>query len=136
MVKKAGHWRHWIFDNGSYKLVALFVCLILWVTILGRRDFLLTKEIEIDYHLPKKMRLRPDNVPQKIAVRVAGTRMALKKFARSREVIAIDLSHAELGPYRQAISPRLLDLQPGLKLVNMTPDFLNLYLVPIEEGAR
>ena len=41
-------WRQFLFENFSYKLVALFISLILWMTILGRRDFQVTKSIELD----------------------------------------------------------------------------------------
>ena len=31
----------------SFKIVSLFVALILWISILGRRDFVSTKEVEV-----------------------------------------------------------------------------------------
>ena len=38
-----------IADNFSYKIVALFIALILWLSILNKRDFILTKEVDIDF---------------------------------------------------------------------------------------
>ena len=38
-MKSKRTWMRYITENGSYKLVALFVTLILWITIMGRRNF-------------------------------------------------------------------------------------------------
>ena len=36
-------------ENGSYKLVALFITLVLWVTFLGRREGVYTGEVTLEY---------------------------------------------------------------------------------------
>jgi hypothetical protein len=43
MLKK--RWTSYVTENFSYKMVALFISLILWLTILGRRDFVLSKKL-------------------------------------------------------------------------------------------
>ena len=44
-----------LFENGSYKLVALFISLILWLTILGRREFVVNKEIEVEFTVAQSL---------------------------------------------------------------------------------
>lgn len=131
-VQSSHFWKHTILDNGSYKLVALFVTLILWVTILGRRDFIFAKDIELDYQVPKHLRLRAGDIPQKVTVRVSGTRMALKKFSKASEVVPVDLTRADPGPYRFVITPRVLDLPVGVKVISITPEVLSLNVLPVD----
>ena len=131
-VQTSHFWKHTILDNGSYKLVALFVTLILWVTILGRRDFIFSKDVELDYQIPRHLRLKTGDIPQKVTVRVSGTRMALKKFSKASEVVPVDLSRAEPGPYRFVITPRVLDLPVGVKVISITPEVLTLNVLSAE----
>jgi YbbR domain-containing protein len=122
-------WKNWIFENGSYKLVALFVTLILWVTILGRRDFVLSKDMDIEFLLPRSIAVA-SNVDRRVTVKVSGPRMALKKFAQNPGTITVDLGKAQLGQVRAVISARAVDVPFGVKVLSVTPDVLNVNLVP------
>lgn len=134
-VQSSHFWKHTILDNGSYKLVALFVTLILWVTILGRRDFVLARDVELEYQVPKHLRLKPTDIPQKVTVKVSGTRMALKRFSKASDVVPVDLNRAEPGPYRFVITPRILDLPVGVKVISITPEVLSLQILPADSGG-
>ncbi|MBK7892579.1 MAG: hypothetical protein IPJ84_17540 [Bdellovibrionales bacterium] len=48
-MKRTTSWKDSLFENGIYKIVSLVVTLILWVTILGRRDFVLTKDMDVEF---------------------------------------------------------------------------------------
>jgi YbbR domain-containing protein len=122
-------WKNWIFENGSYKLVALFVTLILWVTILGRRDFVLSKDMDIEFLLPRSIAVA-SNVDRRVTVKVSGPRMALKKFAQNPGTITVDLGKAQLGQVRAVISARAVDVPFGVKVLSVSPDVLNVNLVP------
>lgn len=122
-------WRNWILENGSYKLVALFVTLILWVTILGRRDFQLTKEMELEFLLPQTLAIASEGADRKVAVKVSGPRMALKKFSQNPGSITIDLVRSQVGPVRALITPRNVEVPFGVKVVSINPDVVNLTLV-------
>lgn len=123
-------WKSWILENGSYKLVALFVTLILWVTILGRRDFVLSKEMDIEFLLPRSIAVAESNLERKVTVKVSGPRMALKKFAQNPGTITIDLVKSQPGPARAVITPRSVEVPFGVKVLSVTPDVINLNLVP------
>jgi hypothetical protein len=119
-----------IFENGSYKLVALFVTLILWVTILGRRDFVLTKDMEIEFLLPRAIAVAESNRERRVTVKVSGPRVALKKFAANPGTITIDLGRqAEPGPIKAIITPRNVEVPFGVKVLSVTPDTINVHLI-------
>ena len=135
MIKRAGleDWatfaRRAIFDNGSYKLVALFVTLILWITILGRRDVALRKDVDVEFIVPALMTVI-EPVDRKVTVRVSGPRMALKKFQANPGTITIDLTHAQAGLNRATIGPRSVDVPFGVKVDSVTPETLTIVLAP------
>jgi hypothetical protein len=126
----ARDWKNWIFENGSYKLVALFVTLILWVTILGRRDFVEARDMELDFLLPHGVAVSEAGLVKKVSVKVSGSRMALKRFKQTPGSIAIDLTKSSVGPVRVVITSRSVDTPPGVRVNSISPDVINLSLVP------
>lgn len=127
----AREWKNMIVENGSYKLVALFVTLILWVTILGRRDFVLSKEMDIEFLLPSSIAVLPAKDPneRRVIVKVSGPRMALKRFAQNPGTITIDLGrNTQPGPVRAVITPRSVEVPFGVKVMSVTPDVVNVTL--------
>ncbi len=132
-MKRAGalnDWKNRILENGSYKLVALFVTLILWVTILGRRDFVLSKDMDIEFLLPRSIAVAESNRERRVTVKVSGPRVALKKFASNPGAITIDLGRqAEPGPIKAVITPRNVEVPFGVKVLSVTPDTINVHLI-------
>jgi len=130
-VKRTGgrEWKAWILENGSYKLVALFVTLILWVTILGRRDFVLSKDMDVEFLLPHSIAIAETNVKRQVTVKVSGPRMALKKFAQSPGTITIDLAKSRPGPVRALITPQTVEVPFGVKVMSVVPDVIMVTLV-------
>lgn len=126
----SAEWKSWIFDNGSYKLVALFVTLILWVTILGRRDFVLSKDMDVEFLLPRAITIAESNVERRVMVKVSGPRMALKKFAANPGTITIDLMKSQIGPARAVITPKNVEVPFGVKVISVSPDLIRLTLIP------
>jgi hypothetical protein len=123
-------WKNWVLENGSYKLVALFVTLILWVTILGRRDFVLSKEMDIEFLLPRSVAIAEGSAQRRVIVKVSGPRMALKKFAQNPGTITIDLIKSQVGSVQATILPRSVEVPFGVKVLSVSPDVINLTLVP------
>lgn len=130
-MKRTGgrEWKAWILENGSYKLVALFVTLILWVTILGRRDFVLSKDMDVEFLLPHSIAIAEANVKRQVTVKVSGPRMALKKFAQSPGTITIDLAKSRPGPVRAIITPQTVEVPFGVKVMSIVPDVIVVTLV-------
>ncbi len=129
MVKRAQDWKSKALENLSYKIVAFFVTLILWITILGRRDIVLTKEVDLEFLLPPAMSLIENNIDRKIEVKVSGPRIALKKFAQNPGTITVDLSRSQAGLNRALITPRNVEVPFGVKVLSVYPEVVNVTLV-------
>jgi len=115
-------WKQLLVENFSYKLVALFISLILWFTILGRRDFSVTKNIELDLVPPIGYVLQGPSSDH-IKVKVSGPRTALRRFLESGSspVLSIDLQGYEEGTFRVPIPLNRLDLPFGVKVISVRP---------------
>ncbi len=135
MLKRTSNWKDWTFENGSYKLVSLFVTLILWVTILGRRDFMLTKDMDVEFLLPKSAVLEPMKGERKVSVKVSGPRTALKKFAQAPGSITFDLTKAEVlekdTKVKTVIQTKNIEVPFGVKVVSIDPPEMDVVLSPL-----
>ena len=128
LLKIMHFWKDRMVENGSYKLVALFVTLILWVTILGRRDFMLSKDIDVDFLLPKNL-IIAETIDRRVSVKVSGPRIAIKKFAQNPGTITLDLARSHSGSNRIVITSKNIEVPFGVKVVSVTPDIINVSLV-------
>lgn len=139
MMKRTSGWKDWIFDNGSYKLVSLFVTLILWVTILGRRDFMLTKDMDVEFLLPRATQIEAKQGERKVSVKVSGPRTALKKFAQSPGSITFDLTKSEVTApktrVKSVIQTKSIEVPFGVKVVSVDPPTLEVVLSPIPAAS-
>ncbi|MBX2996075.1 MAG: hypothetical protein KF681_14710 [Bdellovibrionaceae bacterium] len=122
-------WKAVFFENFSYKVVALFISLILWVTILGRRDFQVTKNVELDLAVATGVVLESQSVDH-VKVRVAGPRTALRKFLETgaTQVLNVDVSGYKPGTYRVTIPTQKLDLPFGVKILSVKPAEIEIHL--------
>lgn len=125
-------------SNLAYKLVALFVTLILWFTIQGRKDTVSTRDMRVEYIVPPQVSLA-DPVIREVRVKVAGPRSALKKFVHADESIILDLNGFEPGWQRVSIDQTRINLPVGVKVLSIVPKVIKLRIVDgqgQEEGGR
>ena len=119
-MKKQVSWKERVFSNGAYKLVALFVALVLWVTILGRKDTMISRSMELEYLLPRN-HVISNEVARKVEVKVAGPRMALKKFSRQPATVTLDLKHVKSGWNLIDVGKQDLNLPLGVRVLSIVP---------------
>jgi hypothetical protein len=112
-----------IVDNGTYKMVALFITLSLWVFIFERQEMVRTKVLELDFILPPGISITND-VIKKVQFKVKGPRMGLKKFSESSDSINVDLSNAHPGKTVVRIYEDILQLPHGVEVVSIAPSSL------------
>lgn len=119
-------------ENGRYKIVALLVTFILWFTILGRRDFVLSKELDVEFLLPRSVIVDREGSPRKILVKVSGPRTALKKFMQSPGAVVVDLTKTEVKEQdltvRTLIQNRNIEVPFGVKVVAIDPPDIEVRL--------
>lgn len=119
-------------ENLSYKIVALVVALVLWVTMQGRRDIVLTREMEIQVLLAPNLAIT-NPIPQTVKVEVGGPRVSLKKFAERREPYTVDLGAAQPGRQNIRLSKDGLSLPLGAKVLSLQPQEFLAVIVEIEK---
>lgn len=117
-----------ILDNFSYKVVALFISLILWISILNKRDFILVKDIEIDFVTAANLTVAGHSNAV-VKVKVSGPQPLLKKYRESAEVLALDLSDRSAGFYDIDLNSSKVEIPKGLKIISLRPQTIRLEII-------
>jgi len=130
-MKSSGHsnnkLKNLVTENLSYKVVSLFIALILWITVLGRRDFTVTRSLEVDFAVGSSQTLLSQNTDH-IKIKVIGPRMALRRFmdTETAQVISLDLSSYQEGTYDVEIPSGKIDVPFGVKILSMNPNHVQV----------
>ncbi len=130
MIRPRELWDKVFTDNMTYKMVAFFIAFILWVMILGRRDFVMTYELPIQYLLPSQSHFFKKPV-EEVKVRISGTRHALKRLSRDidERAVVINLANEEPGRVKKEITSKMIDLPLGTRLLWVSPKFFTAIIV-------
>lgn len=123
-------WKDVVTENLSYKLVSLFIALILWLTILGRRDFTLSKSIEVETYAVAGLMVHSQSTDV-IKVKVTGPRNAIRKFIDSglNQVLSVDVTNFGVGEFEIEIPVHKIDVPFGVKVVSVRPQTLRVKIV-------
>lgn len=116
-------------ENLSYKFVALGVALILWASMLGRKDSTLMKDFELQVLLGPNLEMTTQ-IPQVVKVEVAGPRVALKKINQMNPVFTIDLTAAKAGRQVVQLSREGLSLPIGARILSIEPREFSVQIKP------
>jgi YbbR domain-containing protein len=108
-------------DNLSYKFVALGVALILWMSMLGRKDSSVVKEFELQVLLGPNVEMQ-SSVPEVVRVEVTGPRVALKKLNQMSPLFTVDLSNAHPGRQIVQLNGDGLNLPIGARVLGIEPN--------------
>lgn len=121
-------------ENLSYKIVALFISLILWLTILGRRDFVLSKNIDVELVTAIGTQVVAQTTDH-IKVKVSGPRSALKKFMESSlsQNIILDISQRGEGMIAVDIPLNKVEVPLGVKILGIRPNQIQVEVARAKE---
>lgn len=124
-------WKDVWLDNLSYKIVSLLIALILWLTILGRRDFTLTKSVDIEVLSRQNNVVITQNV-EVAKVKVSGPRTALKKYMDSglNQLVTLDVTDQPEGEVDIEIPISKIDVPFGVKIVSIKPSKVRARISP------
>lgn len=114
-----------VLENASYKLVALFISLILWLSILGRRDFVVTKDVEVDF-LTGKSYVVAGQSTDRVRMKVSGGQPLLKNFKDKLQSVTLDLSEKKQGLYDIEMTPSKFDVPNGIKILGIRPNTIRV----------
>ena len=109
-----------ITDNLSYKFVALGVALILWASMMGRKDSTLVKDFELQVLMGSNLEMET-SIPPLVKVELIGPRVALKKINQMSPVFTVDLTGAKAGRQVIQLSREGLNLPIGARVVTIEP---------------
>ena len=116
-----------ITDNMSYKFVALGVAVILWMSMLGRKDSTVMKEFELQVLLSPSIEMQTPP-PQYIRIEITGPRVALKKINQMSPLYTVDLTGARAGRQIVRLSSDGLNLPIGARILSIEPAEFTLQL--------
>ena len=114
-------------NNASYKVVSLFVAIVLWVTLIGRRDFVITHDLGLQVLLASNHYL-VSKPPKNIKVKLSGPRANLKKIVQENEFLSLDLTKLNTGRQVITVTGESLTLPLGVKVISLSPSKLNIYI--------
>ena len=114
----------------SYKTVALAVALVLWITMLGRKDITFSRKLPIQF-LSESLYEVAGQRQKEVEVEVAGPRMALKKFGQTDQMYTLDLTGLKSGTHKIRLTREGFAVPVGVKVVSIKPEEINVTLVPI-----
>lgn len=117
-----------LLDNFSYKIVALFISLILWLSILNKRDFIVTKDLELDFVTSETLVVAAQSSAQ-LKVKVSGPQPILKKYRESSQILAFDLSDKPAGFYDVDMNASKIDVPKGIKIIGIKPNTIRVEIV-------
>jgi len=120
-----------IFENGSYKLVALFIALILWLTILGRRDFVVNKDIDVDFIAAENYVVSGQS-SDKVRIKISGPQPLLKKYKEANQTIQVSLADKGAGLFEIDMTPSKIDAPQGIKILSIKPSQIRVEINPVK----
>ncbi len=120
-------------ENFSYKVVALFISLILWLTILGRRDFVLSKNIDVDLVTAPGTQVVAQTADH-IKIKVSGPRASLRKFLENAvsQNITLDISQKGEGLIIVDIPLQKIEVPMGVRILGVRPNQIQAEVVKLK----
>ena len=128
-IEKIDLFKNGLFENGSYKLVALFIALILWLTILGRREFVVNKEIDVEFTVAADLMVLEQS-SDKIRIKISGPQPLLKKYKDSNQSIVVNLLDKASGIYEIDMTASRVEAPPGIKILSLKPSQIRVEITP------
>lgn len=130
-IDRAQVFKSFFVDNLSYKVVSLFVALILWISILGRRDFVTTKEMDVQLVLSPGYMVAGQS-HDKLRVKISGAQPVLKKYKDSFKKVVFDLSDSGEGLVEIDVPNNRIDVPDGIKVLNVKPNVIRVEIAKIK----
>ncbi len=125
MIKE--QFRHFFQENWVAKTMALIIALFLWTTVMGRRDFVLTKVINLEIMTSDDQAVLAQTA-DRIRVRVSGPRSALKHFIDDPKTqkLILDLTGGRTGVTEVDIPTQLIQAPVGVKVLSVRPNMIRV----------
>lgn len=123
------------YENGSYKIVALFVTLVLWMTILGRRDRVAVQDVGVQVLVAQGYEVARSST-NKIQVKLSGPGTALKKFQQNGEAITVNLDKVHAGRNVVRLDKTEIAVPLGVKVLEVSPERIEVDVRKVTGGEN
>lgn len=116
-------------DNLGYKILTTLITLILWVSVMGRADYVVSRSVKIKINYPEQFVLLNQSVNE-VQIKLEGPRNRLLQYSSVREnhPIEFNIEHPIEGALDLPISFDQLDIPSGIKLLSVKPNYLKIEL--------
>lgn len=128
-------WKARMSENASYKVVALFVSLVLWLTMMHRRDAVVTRELDLQFLLNPNYAIT-NQLSERVQVQLSGGREAVRRFSQSEDTFTVDLSRLKPGRHVVKLSQEGLDLPMGVKVLSIEPGEVTADIVEVNKSPE
>ncbi len=117
-------------ENLGYKVLATLMTLILWISVLIRRDFVIHKEVPLKIYVQPPFEM-VDQTDSKVDLKLEGPRNILFQFSKDKTIssILIPIENPREGLNTVLIHVDNLKLPPGIKVNSMEPTYIKVNLV-------
>jgi hypothetical protein len=118
---------HYFTDNLGYKVLATLITLILWVSVMGRADYVVSRTIKIKINFPGQYVLVSQSVKE-VQIKLEGPRNRLLQYSSIREEMPLEfnIEHPIDGALDLPISFDQLEIPSGIKLLSIKPNYLRV----------
>lgn len=109
-------------EHFGYKIIALLIAMILWVTVVSHREMTMNQKVNVQFVVPTGFKIEGfDQI--EITVQLSGPRPILKKFIDKywTNTIVVPLRNPVVGPMAVEIPTSYFQLPPEVKVISITP---------------
>jgi YbbR domain-containing protein len=109
-------------ENRTYKLASLGIAILLWLILLSRRDFEVSKSFDLEFRIKDEYIIK-SSTPSQVKVHLFGPRTALKRVLDGTwsNSIVIDATNLAPGKHVLRIDRNKIDLPFGAKAIAVSP---------------
>ena len=124
------HYSDFVTENLSYKIVSLFIAIILWLTIMGRRDLILTRSIDIEFKTAVHHRIVGQTADQ-IRLRLSGPRSSLKELMGEvkGKTLEVDISDRGPGIFDIDVPVNRIEIPAGVRILSLRPNLVRVEVI-------
>jgi YbbR domain-containing protein len=109
-------------ENSGYRLIALLITLILWVTVVSQKETRADNQLKVQYVAPPGMLIKGDSLFE-VTVRLEGPRFQLKRFLDRKWVstLVVPLRQTVSGMVIQEVPVSELGIPSEIKVLSINP---------------
>jgi YbbR domain-containing protein len=109
-------------EHLGYKIIALLITLILWVTVVSQREMVSTQKLTVQFVVPLDFQIEGSNQAE-VTVQIEGPRPFMRKFIERSwpSAIVVPIRNPSVGPFPAEVPMAELQLPSEIKVLSINP---------------